>query len=319
MESKRSTDLKVSRNARLLLVPGLQFGQVVGQVDVHLLVRARATLVVGHPQVNHVVRGRRAGDVAVVVVVTASTCAANVVVGGHVLLLLLDDMPAVHVLLDLGRYERAQPLGLGRWDKLDATGDGAAALSLARVDAAASAAVLLHHVVAGMLQMLLMVQVLLLLLQAQLVRGRVQQRMMIVTAVMLERRLLQVLVSAGDDELAEVVVSQVPEVLVLVTVRAHVLVAVRRFSRVPVLVRHLAAVLVVVHHFARVDQRYALAGQLVRVHVVHVLRHLFGHHDDDPVVSRRNEQNAYHGYVQLYKNYIFFYIFTVYIALIYYT
>lgn len=99
-------------------------------------------------------------------------------------------------------------------------------------------------------------------------------------------------VAAGDDELAVVIVAQVAEVLVLVAVRARVLVDVRRFARVPMLVRHLAAVLVVVHHFAGMDQRYALAGQLVRVHVVHVLRHLLGHHDDDPMVSGQNEQNA---------------------------
>jgi len=121
------------------------------------------------------------------------------------------------------------------------------------------------------------------LLQVQLVRGVAQQRMV-------ARRLLDRLVPvpADDGHFAEVLVPRVPEVLVLVAVRAAVLVAVHGFAHVPVLVRHLAAVLVVVHHFAGVDERYALAGQLVRVHVIHVMRHFFGHHDDDPVVSVQN-------------------------------
>jgi len=127
----------------------------------------------------------------------------------------------------------------------------------------------------------------------QLVRGVSQQWMMAADVVVVRRvsrRLLDRLVPVSDySHFAEVLVPHVPEVLVLVAVRAAVLVAVRRFARVPVLVSHLAAVLVVVHHFARVDKRYALAGQLVRVHVVHMLRHFFGHHDDDPVVSVQND------------------------------
>lgn len=183
LKSKPLTDLKVSRDARLLFVAGFQSGHIVGQVDVHLFVNVRATLVARHPQVYHVVRGRRAG-LAIVVVVD--------VIGGHVLLLLLrnvDAVPAVHVLLDLGRYERAQPLGLRRRDELNAAGGRAAAMSLA-IDAATAAAVLLHQVVAVLLQLLLMVQ-LLLVLQVQLVRGGVQQR---VVTVMLDRRLLQMMV-----------------------------------------------------------------------------------------------------------------------------
>lgn len=126
-------------------------------------------------------------------------------------------------------------------------------------------------------------------MQVQLVRGVVKKWMMAAVVVVvrrLARRLLDRLLPESDDaHFAEVLVPRVPEVLVLVAVRANVLVAVRRFARVPVLVGHLAAVLVVVHHFARVDERYAFAGQLVRVHVIHMLRHFFGHHDDDPVVS----------------------------------
>jgi len=127
----------------------------------------------------------------------------------------------------------------------------------------------------------------------QLVRG-VAQQWMVAAVVVVERRLarrllLDRLVPVPDDaHFSEVLVPHVPEVLVLVAVRAAVLVAVRGFARVPVLVGHLAAVLVVVHHFAGVDKRYALAGQLVRVHVINVLRHFFGHHYDDPMVSVQN-------------------------------
>jgi len=157
--------------------------------------------------------------------------------------------------------------------------------------------VLLRQIVAGLQQLLLVLQVQL----VQLVRGVVQlQRMMVMMAsvvVMVQRRLVRRRLRGrgllpDDAHAAEVLVSRVAEVLVLVTVRAGVLVTVRGFAHVPVFVRHLAAVLVVVHHFARVDQRYSLAGQLVRVHVVHVLRHFFGHHDDDPVVSVRNNRTS---------------------------
>lgn len=125
-----------------------------------------------------------------------------------------------------------------------------------------------------------------------MVRGVTQQRM-VAAVVVVERRLawrlLDRLVPVPDDaHFAEVLVPQVPEVLVLVSVSANVLVAVRRFSGVPVLVRHLATVLVVVHYFAGVDKRYTLAGQLICVNVIHMLRHFFGHHDDDPMVSVQN-------------------------------
>lgn len=85
---------------------------------------------------------------------------------------------------------------------------------------------------------------------------------------------------------AEMLVPEEADMPVLMAVGAGVHVAVHRLAHVTVLVRHFAAVLVVVHHLAGMDQRYALAGQPVRVHVIDVLRrHVLGHHDDDPMVS----------------------------------
>jgi len=195
------------------------------------------------------------------------------------LLVLLDDRAVLHVLLDLGRHERAQAPRFGRRHKLHMTG---------RWSPAAAATALSHQVVAGLLQLLVV-------LQLQPVRGVAQKcRMMVVAVVMVARGLLRHGRLGPDDaHFAKVLVPHVPEVYVLVAVRADVLVAVRRFSRVPMLVRHFAAVLVVVHDFAGVDQRYALAGQLVRVHVIHVLRHFLRHHDDDPVVSAHNQKVQY--------------------------
>lgn len=274
-----------------MLFGGLQFGHVVDQVNVHVLDRVRF-LLVGHPQVYDVIRGRRGA--------TATTTATAFVVIFRVLLLLvllvmqllmllllmlellmvlLDDCAVLHILLDLGRHERAQAPRLGRRHELHATRRGPAP--------AARHAVLLYQIVAGLLQLLVV-----LLLQVQLVRGGVQQRVISVVVVVqlrLVRRRPDRLVPDDALHFSEVPVPHVPEVLVLVAVRTVVLVVVRRFSHVPVFVRHLAAVLVVVHHFAGVDQRYALAGQLVRVHVVHVMRHFFRHDYDDPVVSAQNQ------------------------------
>jgi len=116
--------------------------------------------------------------------------------------------------------------------------------------------------------------------------SRVQLRVVMVR--ILFGRLLLVLLRVLVVVTAEMLVPEVAAVLVPMTVDARVLVVVLRLARVFVPVRHLAAVLVVVHHLARMDQRYAFAGQLVRVHVVHVLRYFLGHHNDDPVVSARN-------------------------------
>lgn len=202
-----------------------------------------------------------------------------------VLLLLLDDGAVLHVLLDLRGHERSQAPRFGRRNELYATTAGSGPTS-------ARPAVLLHQIVAGLQQLLLV-------LQAQLVSGVVQmQRMMVMMAavvVMVERRLVRRRLRdrgllPDDAQATEVLVSQVTEMLVLVAVRAGVLVTVSGFAHMPVIVSHLAAVLVVVHHFARVDQRYSFAGQFVRVHVIHVLGHFFGHHDDDPMVSVRNER-----------------------------
>lgn len=300
----------------LLLFAGLQFGHVVDQVDVHVLDHVRL-LVIGHPQLYHVVRGRRcatatAVDTFIVVVfrellllmlllkllilllllmvqlLLVLLMLQLLLLQLLVLLLLLDDGAVLHVLLDLRWHERSQAPRLGRRHELYATTAGSGPTSARLQHAAASArrAVLLHQIVAGLQQLLLVLQV-------QLVSGVVQmQRMMVMMAavvVMVQRRLVRRRLRGSgfltdDAHAAEVLVSQVTEVLVLVTVRADVLVTVSGFAHVPVIVSHLAAVLVVVHHFSRVDQRYSLAGQLVRVHVVHVLRHFLGHHDDDPVV-----------------------------------
>lgn len=211
-----------------------------------------------------------------------------------VLLLLLDDGAVLHVLLDLRGHERSQAPRLGRRNELYATtaGSGPTSARLQHATTSARPAVLLHQIVAGLQQLLLV-------LQAQLVSGVVQmQRMMVMMAavvVMVERRLVRRRLRdrgllPDDAQATEVLVSQVTEMLVLVAVRAGVLVTVSGFAHMPVIVSHLAAVLVVVHHFARVDQRYSFAGQFVRVHVIHVLGHFFGHHDDDPMVSVRNER-----------------------------
>lgn len=99
-----------------MLVAGLQFGHVVGQVDVHVLDEVRPVLV-GQPQMYHVESGRR------------------VTVVGHVLLLLLlivvvvvvavlQLLSAVHVLLDLGRHERAEAVRLRRRHELHLAGRG---------------------------------------------------------------------------------------------------------------------------------------------------------------------------------------------------
>lgn len=243
---------------------GLQFGHVVDQVDVHVLDDVRF-LVIGHPQVYHVVRGRRC---------TTATAALVVVVFRVLLLLmvlmllmlqllvfqllLLDDRAVLYVLLDLRGHERSQAPRLGRRHELYATTDrGPTSAGLQHAAAATRGAVLLHQIVAGLQQLLLVLQV-------QLVRGVVQQ-WMVAAVVVVERRvsrwLLDLLVPVPDDaHFSEVLVAHVPEMLVLVAVRSGVLVTVRGFAHVPVLVRHLAAVLVVVHHFAGVDQRYALTG-----------------------------------------------------------
>lgn len=299
----------------LLFFAGLQFGHVVDQVDVHVLDHVRL-LVIGHSQLYHVVRGRRCATATAVdafvvfvfrellllmlllllLILLVLLMLQLLLLQLLVLLLLLDDGAVLHVLLDLRGHERSQAPRLGRRHELYATttGSGPASARLQHAAASARRAVLLHQIVAGLQQLLLVLQV-------QLVSGVVQmQRMMVMMAavvVMVQRRLVwRRLRGRGfvsdDAQAAEVLVSQVTEVLVLVTVRAGVLVTVSGFAHVPVIVSHLAAVLVVVHHFARVDQRYSLAGQLVRVHVVHVLRHFLGHHDDDPVVSVRNDKTS---------------------------
>lgn len=146
-------------------------------------------------------------------------------------------------------------------------------------DGPTSTATTVHcRVVAGVL-VLSLLQVS--LVQVQLLRGRAQQRVF----GLLEMRVTAA--TAATRNVTDVLVAQVTEVLVLVSVGAGVLVAVRRFARVPVLVRHFAVVVVVVDHFARMNERYALVCQLVRVHVVYVMRHFFGHNDDDSVMPAR--------------------------------
>lgn len=111
------TDLIVGRDGPMLAA-GLQFGHVVGQVDVHVFDQVRPVLV-GQLQLYHVERGRR------------------VTVVGHVLLLLLlllivvvvvvavlQLLAAVHVLLDLGRHERAEAVRLRRRHELYLAGHG---------------------------------------------------------------------------------------------------------------------------------------------------------------------------------------------------
>lgn len=255
----------------MIVAGGLQFGNVVGQIDVQMLDDVRP-VVVGHPELYNVV-------LAVIVHQRAAVAAA-------VLLQVLVRRPlvlrrplsrqravsAVHVLLDFGRHERAQALGLGRRHEMYLARDRSAA------------AVLLHRVLGRAVQ--LMVQ---LLLVVQLLLKRTETvRLRLVRGRRLERRLEQVPLAAAA--VAEMLVAQVTEMLVLVAVRSGVLVAVRRLARVPVLVRHLAAVLVVVFHFTGMHQRY-LARKFVRVHMVHVMRRFFGHHDDDPVVSERKNKN----------------------------
>lgn len=151
-------------------------------------------------------------------------------------------------------------------------------------------------VLRGRLRRQIIVIVRLVVLQAQIVRGRAQQLMVVELVQVLVGRLLRVsfgrLLEILVVTAAKVVVPEVSEVLVLMPVDAGVLVVVRQLARVTVLVRHFAAVLVIVHYLAGMDQRYALAGQLVRVHVVHVLRHFLGHDNDYPVVSAQNEKRV---------------------------
>lgn len=296
----RETDLVVGRDRGLLhLIAGLQLGHVVGQVDVHVLDDLRPALV-GHAQMNHIVPGRRrSGPPRVVVVVVRGLLVQR----RRVLLrrVLLRTEPAVlvvHVLLDLLRYERAQAVRLGRRHEVHLAGDGPAPDGPGRraqhAAGAAAGAVLLHPIVDAAAAAALVV----LLVQVKLVRGGPQQRPVVDgrAQMVLQPDVVMVVwrrglgLAAGHQlQLAEMLVHRLPGVLVLVPVHARVLVTVRRLARVPVLVLHFAVVLVVVYHFAHVDQRYALAGQLVRVDVVHVVRHLFGYHDDDPVVPAQNQ------------------------------